>query len=190
MTNRIIQNILFLVFVPFLMEGQCITNVDFNTWFQGGVPSNGNWSIQNSGSQIFQSINGEATFYLTPFDLINVEIEGSISVNNLDDDYIGFVFGLQSPLNLPPYDDYDMWLFDWKKAFQIVGTTTCGYAINSFEGFALSKVDGIIPSSSCLMEESFLGHIPNSTLNVIATDYGVGKGWTNNFTHNVKLIYT
>ena len=82
------------------MHAQCLTNIDFNTWSQAGNPTNGVWTVGNGGSLVNQSKNGIPTFYVSPFDLINVKINGTIKVNDGDDDFIGFVFGYNASPNV------------------------------------------------------------------------------------------
>ena len=59
---------------------QCLNNVDFNTWDQEGNPNYGNWVIKNSGSTLQQTKNSAQTFYVSPFDLINVQISGTLTM--------------------------------------------------------------------------------------------------------------
>src|SRR5690606_6053488 len=68
--------------------------IDLNTWEKRGPSANGNWTVTPDGSSVFQSINGDPTFFVSPDNQINKTIRGSIRVETTtDDDYIGFVFG-------------------------------------------------------------------------------------------------
>ena len=41
-------------------------------------------------------MNAPTTYFLTPYDLINVEVNGSIQVwGNSDNDFVGFYFGYE-----------------------------------------------------------------------------------------------
>ena len=182
---------IFAILYPYLLSGQCDIDVNFNNWQQGGDPDFGDWEVKNFGNEVVQKINGDPTIYYTPFDLINVEIEGTINVgNDEDDDYVGFVFGYQNPIGNAAYDFYDFWLFDWKKGNQEEDIGDCPVT-TAYEGFALSKVYGTITEdcSTNGIWNCFWGHNSNSYFNVLATDYG-NNGWDHNTDHHVKLIYT
>ncbi|MBL4658485.1 MAG: PKD domain-containing protein, partial [Flavobacteriales bacterium] len=73
---------------------------------------------------------------------------------------------------------YDCYLFDWKQSIQGVAQ----------EGFALSKISGNIPAAN--NNTYFWAHTNDSLSQVLATDYGAGKGWVDFTTHQVELIYT
>ena len=64
--------------------------------------NDGNWTVIESEGNLTvrQSMNAPSTYYLTPYDLINVEVNGSIQVwGNSDNDYVGFYFGYVDSLN-------------------------------------------------------------------------------------------
>jgi hypothetical protein len=85
--------------------------LDFTTWRQGGPLANGLWKLQDGNSAIFQSINGNPTYFLSPEIYKYGTFKGSFQVKtNSDDDWIGFVFGYKN--------DYDYYLIDWKKGNQ------------------------------------------------------------------------
>ena len=126
---------IFILFT-FLVNGlfsQCVTNVNFSTWQQAGNPGSGNWSVQGGGSQIYQSINGSPTFFVSPFNLMNVRITGTFRSTDTDDDWMGFVFSFLDPLGSNP-DSFDCWLFDWKQDYQ--GSAP--------RGMSLCRIDGLI----------------------------------------------
>jgi gliding motility-associated-like protein len=158
---------------------QCITNIDFNTWNQAGYTANGSWVVQNGGSQVHQTINGNPTFYLSPFKLICVRITGDFKTTDNDDDFMGFVFSFLNPLGQS--DNYDGWLFDWKQVAQTSG----GY--NGQRGKALSRMYGTIPSSA--YTQTFWGHQNTPEFTVAQNDFG-GAGWVKNQTHQFELRLT
>lgn len=160
----------------------CLTDVDFNSWLQAGQPGNGNWVIQNGGAQVRQTINGAPTFYITPVDYINVRMRGRMRTTDNDDDYMGVVFGFQSPLGAS--NDYDMWLFDWKEGNQNSG----GYL--GQEGMALSRVLGTIPSGNSTVAQTFFGHQNTADFTLVASQFGGGTGWTRNVDHLIEVTYT
>jgi gliding motility-associated-like protein len=172
--NHILALILFLI--PFLLKSQCVTNVNFNTWTRAGNPSNGNWSVQAGGSQVFQSINGQETYFISPFDLINVEVTGEFRSTDNDDDWMGFVFGFNDPLGTN-YNTYDMLLFDWKQDNQ-------GCAP---QGMCLAKVTGTLTAAQ--INNGFNCHISSPEFTILANNFG-GPGWVRNRWHQFRLIYT
>lgn len=163
---------------------QCVNNIDFNTWSQAGDPANGNWTVQNAGASVHQSINGQPTYYISPYDLINVEITGTFRTDHAaDDDFMGFVIGYNNPIGNTT--DHDYILFDWKQKQQ----TVSGYVAP--EGMTLSRIAGNIPVSSIVYTEYFWGH-SNSfpPVEVLGTNYGAGKGWVLSTDHQFRCIYT
>lgn len=151
----------------------CLTDVDFYTWQQAGIPINGNWIVQNGGAQVRQVINGEPTFFVTPSDYINVRMKGQMRTTDSDDDFMGVVFGFKSPLTAS--NDFDMWLFDWKQGNQGAG----------LEGFTLNHVVGTITNYG----STFWDHNTTPEFTVVATDFG-NNGWNQNVDYEVEVTYT
>ena len=72
---------------------------DSSDW---NATSDGNWTVVESEGNLTvrQSMNAPSTYFLTPYDLINVEVNGSIQVwGNSDNDFVGFYFGYKDSLN-------------------------------------------------------------------------------------------
>lgn len=161
------------------INAQCVTNVDFNSWSQAGFTANGNWAVQNGGSQVHQTVNGNPTFYISPFKLICVRISGNFRTENNDDDFMGFVFSFLNPLGQS--DNYDGWLFDWKQVTQASGGFT------GQQGKALNRIKGIIPSSA--YSQTFWGHTNTPEFTVAQNDFG-GAGWVKDFDHHFELRLT
>lgn len=157
------------------------TPIDLRTWTKEGAPANGNWAVSADGSSVLQTINGSPTFFVSPDNFINTTINGKFKVNHLDDDFIGFVFGYQSPItaNGDKANDFDFLLFDWKQARQ----TTRNYTAQ--EGFSLSKVNGNITN----YDPGFWAHKDSTQFDVLATDYGNDKGWKNKTEYDFTLLY-
>lgn len=170
--------VLTVAFCCFITEArsQCVTNVNFNNWMVAGNPANGNWSVQAGGTEVFQSINGEETFFISPFDLINVEISGEFRTTDSDDDWMGFVFGFNDPLGTN-YNTFDLLLFDWKQENQ-------GCAPR---GMCLAKVTGTL--SAAQITNGFSCHINSPEFTILASDFQ-GPGWIRNQWHQFRLIYT
>ncbi len=161
------------------MYAQCVTNINFSSWSQAGYTANGNWAVENAGSQIHQSVNGNPTFFISPFKLMGVKITGDFKTTDNDDDMMGFVFSFLNPLGQS--DNYNGWLFDWKQALQVNGGFTAQ------KGKALCKMNGIIPSGSYV--QTFWGHQNTPQFTVVQNDFG-GAGWVKNFNHHFELRLT
>lgn len=166
----------FFVFLETsLVHAQCVVNADLNTWQQKGNPANGTWVVNAAGTFVSQTTNGQSTYFVSPFDLINVEVTGEFRSTDADDDWIGFVFGFRDPLGTN-YDDFDMLLFDWEQ--QVQGCAP--------RGMSLARVLGDIPNPQ---PNAFGCHVPSAEFNILADDFG-GPGWVRNQWHQFRLIYT
>jgi gliding motility-associated-like protein len=169
------KTILFLtLFFPFIVYSQCVTNVDFNTWSVAGNPANGNWVVQGGGAQVRQTVNGDNTYFISPFDLMNVRITGNFRSTDNDDDWMGFVFSFLNPMGNT--NDFDCWLFDWKQEYQ--GAAPRGMSLNRI----LGTVTNYAP---------FNNHQNTAEFTVIDNTFG-GPGWNRNFNHafEIRLTYT
>jgi len=157
--------------------------IDLNTWTKEGPPANGTWNVSGDGSTVLQTINGNPTFFVSPGNYIDTTFTGKFKVETTsDDDFIGFVFGYNSPLasQSDPVNDFDFLLFDWKQLNQ----SDSGYT--GYEGFNLVRVNGTFTNYS----PSFWGHTDNPpTFDVLATDYGSGRGWADNTEYEFTLLY-
>ncbi|MCP5156251.1 MAG: PEP-CTERM sorting domain-containing protein [Ectothiorhodospiraceae bacterium] len=95
--------------------------VDLRTWSERGVPTAGNWVPEaTSGSFVDQTVNGSPTFFVSPETLIDRTFEGTFEVRTTgDDDYIGIVFGYQSPTGNTTADTFqNFFSFAWKQGAQ------------------------------------------------------------------------
>jgi gliding motility-associated-like protein len=170
-------SLLVIVAAALQLKAQCVTNVDFNTWSQAGWTANGNWTPQGGGSTVFQSVNGNPTFFVSPFDLMNVRITGSFRTTSTDDDMMGFVFCFRSPFGQS--DSFDTWLFDWKQGQQTSG----GYI--AYPGKSLCKIKGNVPPSA--YAQTFWGHQNTPAFTVAQNDFP-GAGWVLNYDHTFELV--
>ena len=165
--------------------GQCGADIDFSTdWAKKGPAAAGNWTIQNSGSQVTQTINGDPTFYVSTDDYIDVRIMGSIRVNTTnDDDFVGFVFGYQNPDNPSDENTQKYYLFDWKQAV--------GANVGTHEGFGLIKVDSSLSLTTAAdIEPLYWQHHSHPGFFMMDSLYGSGTGWADNTTYDFALTYT
>ncbi len=149
-------------------------NLGLDQWRQEGKPNGGNWTVAEDGLSVFQRINGRPTFFVSPDDYLNTTLRGRFRVAARgDDDYIGLVFGYQSPLaaNGDAEDDYEFILFDWKKRAQSTAQ----------QGFTLSRIRG--------SEADFWAHSESADLEVLATDYGSRRGWRPQRNYEYEVDY-
>ncbi|MES2138141.1 MAG: PKD domain-containing protein [Bacteroidota bacterium] len=165
-----------MIIASMCLHAQCITNIDFNSWNQAGYTANGNWVVQGGGSQIHQTVNGNPTFFISPFKLMGVRITGNFKTTDVDDDMMGFVFSFLNPLGQS--DIYNGWLFDWKQIAQVNGSYT------GQRGKSLCRMDGVIPSSAYV--QNFWGHQNTPQFTTVQNDFG-GLGWVRNFDHHFEL---
>ncbi len=167
-------------FITIAVSAQCVSNVDFNTWAPAGYPTNGQWSVQNGGSQVYQGANGAQAFYVSPYDLMNVHISGTFRSNDTDDDFMGFVWSFLNPIN--PIDTFDAWLFDWKQRDQDAAR----------EGMSVCRLNGYIPNSYPGVDHrQFWDHTPSPGFSVVANNWGSsGWGWRTNHNFDLYLTYS
>ncbi|MEM9754094.1 MAG: hypothetical protein AAF916_12015, partial [Planctomycetota bacterium] len=148
-------------------------NVDLNAWTEITTDSNGFWDVDNNGQEgsgpngtfVRQEVNGAPTIFLSPDNFINTQINGSFSVDpTSDNDFIGFVFGVQNPSS----STLDALLFDWKQGNQSGAT----------EGFRLSYVTGDI-NNSVSTSNPFWTHTTNAntTFQPLGTNFNSEFGW-------------
>lgn len=110
-----------LLLVPFatlassaagLAQGQLI---DLSTWqtvqYELNSQPDASWDLQPGNTAVLQSVNSDASIYLSDFDAAGQEIRGTWRVETgSDDDFMGFVFGYQGR--------GQYYLFDWKQTTQ------------------------------------------------------------------------
>jgi len=153
----------------------------------------GLWTVSADGYSVFQSVNGQPTLFYSNFDVFNTEIEGTIQVQNGDDDYIGFALGFQPGDTENP--DADYLLIDWKKNNQWFDFQSPSHTPGStaYRGLAVSRVFGI-PTA-----DEFWGHLnfdhPSSDLNSGLEELKRGETlgsapWVNYESYTFRFEYT
>ncbi|EGB14743.1 protein of unknown function DUF1555 [Pseudodesulfovibrio mercurii] len=167
--KRIAGVLLALVLTLGLAGTGHATVINLNSWSQAGVAANGDWTVSSDGTSVYQSVNSDATYFVSGIDYIDTLFQGSFGVETTaDDDYIGFVFGWNG-LN-------DYYLLDWKQTTQL--SSSLGLAI---EGFTLSKISG--------SDVNLWSHT-GSGIEVLATAYGEDMGWLDNALNTIVLDYS
>jgi len=152
--------------------------VDLRTWSQKGATGAGNWTVAADGSNVFQSINGAPTFFISPNDFLNTTVEGSFGVETgSDNDFMGFVFAYHAPMGTG--NDIDCILFDWKQGTQS----------NAPAGFWLGKAFGAHNGAAGTGNELWP---KTSDASITLTSFGsplVNAGWADNTVYDFRLIY-
>ncbi len=152
--------------------------VTFFDWNQEGSQGAGNWSVSSDGSSVLQTVNGQPTFFISNAPFGYGTFAGTLRVEtSSDDDFIGFVFGYNSPLseNGDPTNDYDFLLFDWKR----------GNQSGASAGMTLSRVDGTITDNNA----SFWLHQESEALTVLAKDWASSNGWESFVEYDFSVTY-
>ena len=111
------------------------TSVDLTSWTPESYQSvagfgSGVWNVAAGGASVLQTVNGQPTFFVSPFNAFNLQLEGQISSSGGgDDDYLGFALGFDPGESTNPAADY--LLVDWKKGTQFFnfGTPGAAYAL-------------------------------------------------------------
>lgn len=166
-----------------------VSGVDLNTWVELTTDGNGFWDVDNNGVEgmgpngffVRQEINGAPTIFASTDDFINTTVNGKFEVEgSSDDDFIGFVFGLNAPTVGSP-TTADFLLFDWKQGNQS-GTS---------EGFRLSYVSGDVINSA-QVSNPYWTHTSTSdvTFQPLGTDFGGTRGWVDPTVYDFTLTYT
>jgi len=183
MLSQLRQFSLVLIFalalIPRQSLGQCGAAVDLNTWSQLGPAASGTWTVNAAGTQVVQSINGFPTFFVSPQSFINVVIKGTITTTAADDDFIGFVFGLQSPTLGTNTNAFNMqsYLFDWSRVPHS----------SPNPGRYLIEIDGPVDVTGNWNPWWYKTADPS--FNYLAQTTGVGTGWLPNVVYDFELTY-
>jgi hypothetical protein len=162
----------------------CSAPISLNNWTREGAAANGNWTVAADGLSVYQSINGNPTFFVSPNNYYNTTIEGSFKVETAsDDDFVGFVMGYNSPTSTG-LNNYNFILFDWKKGTQ-AASSGCG---TSQKGYALTRVQGLASTTAILDAMVWCKNSPNTTM--LASNLGANApAWVTNTEYNFKVEY-
>ncbi|MEM7622208.1 MAG: CARDB domain-containing protein, partial [Planctomycetota bacterium] len=108
-------------------------------WRKLGRAASGNWQVSGDGLSVLQTINGSPTFFVSDFDLEGSRFSGTFGTTNGDDDFMGFVFGVQEIID-DTRGSGTYYLFDWKARDQSVSD---GFGER---GFKIRKITGNNPN--------------------------------------------
>lgn len=176
------------------------TSVDLTSWTQESYQSvagfgSGVWNVAAGGASVLQTVNGQPTFFVSPFNAFNLQLEGQISSSGGgDDDYLGFALGFDPGESTNPAADY--LLVDWKKGTQFFnfGAPACTVGANAPRGLAVSRVFGV-PTA-----DEFWGHVNLNTAPCSSASDGLielarattlgNVGWVNNTVYTFRFVLT
>jgi hypothetical protein len=161
--------------------------VDLSSWLQQGPLENANWVVADDDKSVQQIVNGGPSFFVSPNNFINGTVRGSFGVySSDDDDFMGFVFGYKSPIaGQENAIDNTYFLFDWKQGIRAFSQDPAN------EGFSLVRIQNL-PSWTDTSGDSncFWAHEHNPPgCEILATDYGSGKGWQHYTKYWFELNY-
>ncbi len=161
---------------------ECETEFDFNNWSIKGAPG-ADWELTGSSNVINTSYLFPPTFFVSPQNMINVLIKGTMSVETgADDDFFGLVFGYHNPTQIADDNTYQFFLFDWR------GGTGTHNGYKAYEGFRLSSYNGFINTAN--QGRYFWGTENNPPIRrLIKTKYGETLGWEPGQKYQVELLY-
>jgi hypothetical protein len=194
------RNLAFVAVALCAARSSAQTSVDMSTWTAESYASvagfgSGVWNVAAGGASVTQTVNGQPTFFLSPFNAFNLQLEGQISSNGGgDDDFLGFALGFDPGESTNPAADY--LLVDWKRGTQFFnfGAPSCTAGANAPVGLAVSRVSGI-PTA-----DEFWGHVNLDTApcsgptdGLVQLARGATKGsspWALNTTYTFKFVLT
>jgi gliding motility-associated-like protein len=184
--NRLAQLLLVLstIAVFNMASAQCTHDMDLNDWTIAGPLGNGQWTVTDDGTAVSQDVNGLPTFFVSPKDMMNVRVTGKLRVDSLaeDNDYIGFVFGVQSPTTYGNnLTTFDCWMIDWKSDIQT----------SADEGFSLIDMNYTFdfdnPNS---FMPFFWTHNTIAGFQITNTHYDEGSGWEVDQEYDIEFLFT
>ncbi len=182
-TNNIILTVYFTMLFSMVYSQECITTFDLNNWAVKGAPG-ADWRPTGSNIVINNSYIFPSTFFVSPLNMINVLIKGTMSVETgQDDDFFGIVFGYKKPTQIADDNSFQFFLFDWKAADEVF----MGH--KAYEGFRLSSYNGFISAEN---QGKYFWGVKNDPpiRNLIKTKYGETLGWEQGKKYQFELIYT
>lgn len=184
--NRLAQLSLLLSTIAIfnMASAQCTHDMDLNDWTIAGPLGNGQWTVTDDGTAVSQDVNGLPTFFVSPKDMMNVRVTGKLRVDSLaeDNDYIGFVFGVQSPTTYGNnLTTFDCWMIDWKSDVQT----------SADEGFSLIDINYTFdfdnPNS---FMPFFWTHNTITGFQITNTHYDQGSGWEVDQEYDIEFLFT
>lgn len=169
---------LFFLFSLGSYAQSCDAPLDFRDWSMQGT-TNGNWIVSADGTFVTQTVNGNATFFVSDQEYFNTTVEGRFRVaTTLDDDYVGFVLGYRYTGNPEKPEELEMILFDWKQSDQL----------SARAGMRLARVTGTLEEINSDVYSLFINTADNQYVTNLATDFT--SGWVDNAWYNFRIAYS
>lgn len=151
------------------------TPIDLSTWqtiqYELNFQGDANWALQAGNTEVLQTVNSDASIFLSDFDAVGQSINGTwrCETNN-DDDFMGFVFGYQGR--------GQFYLFDWKKVDQ----NHAGFADAGMTLKVVHTPPGVDPVDDDLWTTAGTANVTPLLHNTIP--------WVTNVTYEFTLLYT
>lgn len=137
------ENINHLINNEESIPGLLSTQEPFSNWQSFGNDNN-YWQLSPNGKSLTPPLSSKPSFFVSPYELINIEIDLKISLTDkaskTDDAFFGLFFGSK---HLPANEEdlYDLLLFDWRSG----KNKNCESTEPVRSGFSLSQLKGILP---------------------------------------------
>eukprot|EP00949_MAST-11_sp_MAST-11-sp1_P002503 g2503.t1 len=111
---------------------------DLTQWQQYGPAGAGSWEVTQDKDTVEQKINGEPTYFVSPFDFIDAEVTGTFETSDNDDDFMGFVIGFDGDYSPVTSDPRTYIWFSWRAKDQKHEGATAkrGFRLNFVEGLS------------------------------------------------------
>ncbi|BCG63909.1 MAG: hypothetical protein methR_P1656 [Methyloprofundus sp.] len=147
--------------------------VDLSTWSQNGT---GNWTLSGGNQSVLQTTNTSTpAVFFNNSNSQGISLSGQISVNDSDDDFIGFVLGYNDGDSTNTNADY--LLIDWKQ------TAQSAFSATAPAGLAISAISGTFSTTE------FWGH--TGAVNELQRANNLGNtGWNNNQIYDFDILFT
>jgi hypothetical protein len=150
-------------------------------------PFAGRWTVAPDGLSVFQTVNGDPTFFMADRPLGPFEAGVTLRVETTsDDDLVGFALGLTPGFTEDP--DADYLLIDWKQYDQ--GFGGCDGDFTAEEGLAVSRVRGI-PTTNELWPHTDCAFNPAGGVTELARAATLGDaGWVDDQSYDFRFRLT
>lgn len=164
------------------MTGALAAPVNLSTWSAENGPGAqplANWSLAGDNNSVTQTVNSRVSvFYDGASSSQGKALSGTIRVNTaIDNDFVGFVLGMEAGEVNGSAAFVDYWLIDWKQADQ-------NYAGFAPAGLALSHVTG-----STGQEGDFWAHTGVVSEKLRGSSLS-DTGWSDETAYNFELVFT
>ncbi len=150
--------------------------------FEARGGSEAEWMLHGDTTVSQEWENHPPSFYVYPFDQIDAEFSCRIRIDSERDfDYVGLVFGYQSPESIND-SLYRTYLFNWK------GKTGYFHGYYGYQGYAISQIKAQLSEEKCW--RYFYGNTAaEDTLKILHTKYFSSARWRPHRDYILKIRY-